>query len=311
MSKAPGITYTLTPLAVTPEMCDIESIYRMDGGFNLDITNLTLGAKIPPLAPLSVNTTTHKAITVKNVKVYENAAANATAIKVSKKSLAYLGMFIGNGTKSAEVTAIATTNAAYDLLTITLGAAVTAGQVLMQTAAPASPVAAVKGVYTATIGTVPAVDDVWTLNGIAYTFAAAAAEGKIMIGADKVATALNLQDVVEADNQNFVVKANGAKLVFTQKVAGVGAIPTSAVTQTGGGTLVASIAETTAGVVAVSGDVSVPLNVANYLNYSELTVALGETGTMIGKVYQIKESKLQVPVSAADKASLGSNFMFV
>lgn len=311
MSSAPGIKYSLEPLAVSPEMCDIESIYRMDGGFNLDITNLTLGSKIPPLAPLSVNNTTHKAITVKNVKVYENAAANAVAIKIFKNSLAYVGMYQGNGDKSAEVTVIDKTNAAYDLLTITLGAAVTVGQVLMETAAPAQAVAAVKGVYTLTIGVIPVVDDKIAINAIEYVFAAAAADAKIMIGASNVATATNLQDTVEADNQDFVVKSNGAKLVFTQKVAGVGAIPAIVVTQTGGGTLVASIAETTAGVVAVAATVSAPINVANYLNYSELTVAAGTTGTHIGRVFQIKESVLALPVSAKDKASLGANFMFV
>ena len=40
------------------------------------------------------------------------------SIKVAKNSLAYAGMFIGSGTKGAEVTAIDKTNKVYDVLTI-------------------------------------------------------------------------------------------------------------------------------------------------------------------------------------------------
>lgn len=299
-----GIKYDLTPLEVEKELCRIETIYRLSGGFNLDDDKLAVNSFLPVLAPMAIDFATRKAKAVKNVKIYENAAANAVALKIVKNSLAYVDMYLGNGVKAAQVTAIDKTNAAYDTLTVTLGAAVVAGQILFETGVAAS----VKGVYTLTIGTVPAVDDTLTVNGINYVFAAADAEGKIMIGADKVATAGKLQDTLEADNQDFVVKANGAKLVFTQKVAGVGAIPVIAVTQTGGGTLAASIAQTTAGVSGVSTE---PLNVANFLNYARVKVESGATVTAIGQAYEIKESKLTVPVSAKDKVSLGARFMFV
>ena len=299
-----GIKYDMNPLEVEKELWNQATTYRLAGGFNLDDDKLVAGTFLTSLVPLAVDFATRKAKAVKNVKVYENAAANAVAIKIEKNSLAYVNMYLGNGTKAAQVTAIDKTNAAYDALTITLGAAVTAGNILFETTA----VVGVLGVYTLTIGTVPAVDDKLTINGIDYTFAAADAEGKIMIGADKVATAKNLQDTVEADNQDFVVKANGAKLVFTQKVAGIGAIPVIVVTQTGGGTLAASIAQTTAG---VSGTSTEPLNVANFLNYARVKVEAGATVTAIGQAYEIKESKLTVPVSAKDKVSLGARFMFV
>lgn len=306
-----GITYDLAAATASQEVCNVASIYRLAGGFNLDDDTLVAGTTLPPLAPLAVNFATRKAKAVKSVKVYESALANATAIKVVKGSLAYKDMYLGNGTVSAQVTAIDATNALYDTLTVTLGAAVTANDILMETAGASSAVGAVKGVYTLTIGTVPAVDDKITINGIDYTFAAAAAENKIAIGADKVATAANLQDTVEADNQNFVVKANGAKLVFTQKVAGVGAIPTVAVVQTGGGTLAASIAETTAGVAGVVTSIAAAMNVANALNYASVKVETGATVTAIGSVYEIIESKLSLPVSTVDKANLGARFMFV
>jgi hypothetical protein len=299
-----GMKYDLNPLEVEKELWNQSTTFRLSGGFNLDDDKLAAGITLPSLTPLAIDFATRKAKAVKNVKIYENAAANAVVIKIKKNSLAYVNMYLGNGVKAALVTAIDKTNAAYDVLTITLGAAVTDNQILFETTA----VVGVKGVYTLTIGTVPAVDDKLTINGTEYTFAAAAAEGKIMIGADKVATTGNLQDTVEADNQDFVVKANGAKLVLTQKVAGTGAIPVIVVTQTGGGTLAATIAQTTAG---VSGTSTEPLNVAKFLNYASVKVETGATVTAIGQAYEIKESKLTVPVSAKDKVSLGARFMFV
>ena len=60
------------------------------------------------------------AYAVINVEVVEAYATGDTAlsIKVAKNSLAYTGMFIGSGTKGAEVTAIDKTNKVYDVLTI-------------------------------------------------------------------------------------------------------------------------------------------------------------------------------------------------
>lgn len=307
-----GMNYSLTPIETIPEYCNVESIFRRFGGFNLVVTNLVAGSIIPPLAPLAINFSTRLATVVKNVMVAEAALANATAIKVKKDNQAYVGMYLGNGTKSAEVTAMDRTNANYDTLTITLGVAVALNEILMETAAPAQAVAAVKGVYTLTIGTVPAADDTLTVNSLDYVFAAAAAEGKIMIGADKIATAANLQDVLEHDNPNFLVKANGAKLVFTQKVAGVGTIPAIVVTPVAEtGTLAATIAQTTAGVVAVSGDISVPLNVCNGLNYASVKVEAGASVTAIGGVMEIVTSELKLPICSADKANLGARYDFI
>lgn len=128
-----GITYDLAAATASQEVCNVASIYRLAGGFNLDDDKLVAGSILPPLTPLAVNFATRKAKAVKSVKVYENAASNATAIKVAKGSLAYVNMFLGNGTVEKQVTAIDKTNALYDTLTISLTAAVTAGQVLHET----------------------------------------------------------------------------------------------------------------------------------------------------------------------------------
>jgi len=206
------------------------------------------GTPIPKGTPIQLDFTLMEAGVVKVAKVV--AGGTTTIPFVQKGHLLAVGdvvMKIGKTDLSVTVSAINTSNASYDAVTLS-GAVATlaAGDFLQECSATAA--AAVKGVYTLTIGTAPTADDKLTVNGIDYIFAAAAAENKIMIGANAIATAANLQDVLEADNQNFVVKANGAKLVFTQKVAGVGAIPTIAVVQTGGGTLAATIAETVASV---------------------------------------------------------------
>lgn len=191
-----GIKYDLNPQEVEKEVVNVATIYRLAGGFNLDVTNLTDGSYLPVLTPLAVDFATRKAVACKNVKIYENAASDATALKVEKNSLAYVGMYIGTGSKGAQVTAIDKSNAAYDTLTIAaaLTAAVTAGQVLFESSAV-------------------------------------------------------------------------------------------------GGTTVK--------------------NVANCLNYARTKVETGATVTAVGQAFEIKESKLTVPVSDKDKTNLGSRFMFV
>ena len=53
-----------------------------------------------------------------------------------------------------------------------------------------------------------------------------------------------------------------------------------------------------------------PKNVANKLNYARTKVESGATITAVGRAYEVIESKLKLPISDKDKASLGDNFMF-
>ena len=66
------------------------------------------------------------------VKVKTAALANATTIQVEKGSGAYIGMYLSDGTAKAAITNIDKTNATYDVLTISLGAAVAVGDILYQ-----------------------------------------------------------------------------------------------------------------------------------------------------------------------------------
>lgn len=132
-----GIQYNLTPQEVESEVCRQETIYRMSGGFNLEDDKLVDGSYLPHLCPLAVDFTTRKAKAVKNVKVYEAAISTATAVKIEKNSLAYVGMILGTGSAGATVNAIDKSNADYDVLTLAaaFGSALTLGQVLFEASA--------------------------------------------------------------------------------------------------------------------------------------------------------------------------------
>ena len=134
---AAGIKYEIDASLQPEEFCNVKTIFRLAGGFNLDLTSLAEGGFLPPMTPLYVNFVTRKATAVKNVKVTENATATATTIKIAKGSLAYIGMILGTGTKGATVTAIDKSNATFDILTLaaTFGEAVSSGAVLFEASA--------------------------------------------------------------------------------------------------------------------------------------------------------------------------------
>lgn len=197
----------------------------------------------------------------KFAEVVTIAANDATDYEVKKGHHFKVGDFVTDapGSKAYAITVIDKTNDTKDKISVgtTLGVALAVGAFLYHASAQATTATSggTKGVYTLTIGTNATADDTLTINGTDYVFAAEAAEGKIALGATATATAANLQDTVEHDNPDFLVKSNGAKLVFTQRVPGTGAIPIIGAVQTSGGsggTLAASIAQTTPGVAPVT-----------------------------------------------------------
>jgi len=125
------------PPAVERELCNEQTIYRMIGGFNWDITGLPAGYTMPQLAPIKVDFTTRKAVLVKNVKVVEDAAMGATSIKIAKGSLAEKNMKLSDGDNVISIgsgtNAVDTSNEDYDQITVSaLTVAVTASQVLTE-----------------------------------------------------------------------------------------------------------------------------------------------------------------------------------
>lgn len=192
-----GLHYNLEQIEKpTPEMCRIETIYRYSGGFNLVLTNLTGVKTIPPLTPLVLDFKKRQATVVINVEVAEKYTTG-TSMKVKKNSLAYVGMFIGDGTNGAKVNKIDKANADYDTLTL--------------------------------------------------------------------AAAFGSSVTVEAGTVLFDAKAQ---------------------------------------------DGTEPKATATALNYATTKVEEGATVTAIGRAYEIRPTKLIVPISEKDKASLGDRFMF-
>ncbi len=114
-----GFKYETKPIeGVLPEMCRFDTVYRLSGGFNLDISNLSGVKAIPPLTPLVLDFKARKATAVVNVQVYEKIEAGTTSLKIKKGSLAFVGMHLGNGTNGGTVTAIDKSNESYDVITL-------------------------------------------------------------------------------------------------------------------------------------------------------------------------------------------------
>ncbi|MEO7016280.1 MAG: hypothetical protein ABI067_07025 [Leifsonia sp.] len=116
------------------------------GGFNLVLTGLSNGQVIPRGTPIIFNEATRQATLGSFGKVYANASNSATAIQVAKGHNLIVGGYLAASTGGAAyaITAIDTTNAAYDTVTIgtTLGVAVVAGQTLFASTATGATAAA-------------------------------------------------------------------------------------------------------------------------------------------------------------------------
>lgn len=111
-----GFKYDYVPPVELEERYDVQTGIRRRGPFKLDMSNLTEGSYLPSFIPVYANLKTKFAYPVRNVKVIE-AYASGVSIKIAKNSLAYAGMFIGNGSKGAKVASIDKSNKTYDVLT--------------------------------------------------------------------------------------------------------------------------------------------------------------------------------------------------
>ena len=276
---------------------DVATVRVFDGGFLFDKTTVPTGTeKLPRGTFLKVDQTERKATMIKTATLQAALLIGDTAVKVIKGSLLLATDVLGIGTKAVVTGTIDTSNAAYDSFAITAGAlgALPVGTVLQQFSAAST--SGTKGVHKITIGTNAANTDTLTIDGVVYTFATAAAEGVIAVGGTAIATAANLEDAVSAQYEGvFSVKADGAKLVLTQIVAGVGAIPVISYT----GTVAATVATTTAA-VAVAGS---PVN-PDGLNYGDVTIDAQPTCSVIFEVKGIVSSKLPNAPTDAIKVAL-------
>lgn len=136
---AAGTKYNITPDYKPEELYRVETGIRKSGPWKLDISNLTVGSVLPPFTPVEADLKNRTIVPVRNVEVIEAYTTGDTAktIKIAKGSLAYVGMFLGSGTKGAKVTAIDTSNKVYDALTIdaAFGEDIAKGTVLFEATA--------------------------------------------------------------------------------------------------------------------------------------------------------------------------------
>jgi len=95
---AAGITYDASTFAAAEELYNVKSGYRMAGGANLSVTDLSAQEKIPPLTPLYVVADGTYA-GVKNAYVVRNARVQAsfTANSSDKKNQNREGQFLESG----------------------------------------------------------------------------------------------------------------------------------------------------------------------------------------------------------------------
>lgn len=118
------------------ERYDVQTGIRRRGEYKLVTEHLSVGATLPVFAPICADLKNKFAYPVVNMTVAETYTTGDSnlSIKVAKGSLAYKDMFVGNGSKGAEVTAVDTTNSEYDTITIkaAFGASLPKGTVLFE-----------------------------------------------------------------------------------------------------------------------------------------------------------------------------------
>lgn len=130
-----GFKYNLTPEPSVEERYDVSTGVRRRGPYKLDTTNLNVGDNLPSFIPIAADLKYKKCVVVRNVQVTDAYTSGATSLNIKKGSFVYVGMFIGNGTNGATVSAISKANAGYDLLTITdFGANLAVGDILFEAA---------------------------------------------------------------------------------------------------------------------------------------------------------------------------------
>lgn len=135
---AAGFKYDLTPEEVKEERYDVESGRRRIGPYKLDITNLPVGEYLPSFAPIAADLKKKTATVCIRVSVAEAYTSGSnTTLKIKKSPFVYANMFLGNGSKGAQVNAIDKTNVDYDTLTLAadFGASLKAGDVLFEASA--------------------------------------------------------------------------------------------------------------------------------------------------------------------------------
>ena len=300
---AAGRTYDASTFAAAEELYNVKSGYRMAGGANLSVTDLSAQEKIPPLTPLYV-VADERYAGVKNAYVVRNARVQAdftatgelAKIKIEKGSFWNVDDNIAfDDSNYGTIKAIVTTNADYD--EVEFDAAIptnlTKGDVLF-------PVTVTEvGVPTPVITAHEAVvyeaaeyngtDDITSLNIVKGS-------GLVDPGAGKTLTVKFGGSDIVISNVDFET----SEAYDTITITGIKySVPL--------GTVLRWSTEESID----NPDTFVAERTANYLAYAPAKVEAGASVTLLGRAFEIEEDKLYIPVTDADKASLGDRFMFI
>ena len=135
---AAGFTYNFTPEEVKEERYDVETGRRRRGPYKLDTENLPVGEYLPSFTPIAADLKKKTAQVAIRVEVAEKFTTGSnTTLKIKKKSFAYAGMHLGNGSNGATVNSIDKSDPNYDTLTLAadFGATLEVGTVLFEATA--------------------------------------------------------------------------------------------------------------------------------------------------------------------------------
>jgi hypothetical protein len=296
---AAGRTYDASTFAAAEELYNVKSGYRMAGGANLHVDDLSAQEKIPPLTPLYV-VADERYAGVKNAYVVRNARVQAafTANSSDKKIRIEKGSFWKVGDKIAfnessygTINAIVT-KADYD--EVEFDAAIpcnlTKGDVL-------SPVKVTKGVGVTTVTT--------------------AHEAVVYEAEEYSSTAIESLKIVKGsgievpESETLTVKFGGNDIVISGINTENDAYDTITITGINYTVPLGTVLRWSTSVTTDNPDTFVAERTANYLAYAPAKVEAGASVTLLGRAFEIVEDKLYIPVTDADKASLGDRFMFI
>lgn len=112
------IKYEARDTQAVRKLCNIETIYRLTGGFNLDTSGLPEKYLLPPLAPLAVNFKTRTATLAIRLRIVKNGESG-NRLQVAKGAPIKAGQFYSDGASTLTVKSVDTSNPDYDEITAT------------------------------------------------------------------------------------------------------------------------------------------------------------------------------------------------
>jgi hypothetical protein len=297
---AAGRTYDASTFVAAEELYNVKSGYRMAGGANLSVTDLSAQEKIPPLTPLYVVADetyagVKNAYVVRNARVQANFVANDSLakIRIEKGSFWKVGDKIAfNDSNYGTIKAIVT-KADYDEVefeaAIPTGCDFTKGDVLF-------PVTVTEGVGSTTVTTAH--------EAIVYEAAVYSSDA---IESLKIVKGSGIE---VPESETLTVKFGGSDIVISKFEAGEN-FDTITITGINYTVPLGTVLRWNTSVTTDNPDTFVAERTANYLAYAPAKVEAGASVTLLGRAFEIDEDKLYIPVTDADKASLGDRFMFI